>query len=432
MDPKLKHPLTKEQEQDVEWALKHPYSILGMRMGTGKTPVSIAIKSRIRGSRCLVVAPSYLLLNWVKEIHKFLPNQIVARMNEGRKIYYPLDDDFVIISYDLVKKADFLFKWATMVILDEGHLLKNPESDRGYCIHKAVFESNVKRLHILTGTPVQNRVPEFYSLISLCHYDPRRTKSTFLEKFPTLEAFSDHFAKKLTNTIDYAPGKSRKVKSYYGIKNKEELKGWLKDIYRTRKLDMPLPIIKRVWVSDKVDSEVEDFVEENSIWDGRIPPSISLIKMKNAIAKVPTTISYIEDLLKEGVGKVVVYSDHVEPCEMIAKHFKVRPIHGGVSNREQIVEDFKRPDGPMVLSATMGSLNSGQTLTVSWNMVINDFCWVPGILDQVEGRINRLTQTRQPVIHYVLGSSTDDKILEKLNEKRKVIYVFSEEMSAKT
>jgi tRNA1(Val) A37 N6-methylase TrmN6 len=60
----LKLGLDKDQEVDLEFCLSSPYSILANDMGTGKSAVAIAVKDRIKNSRCLIVEPSHLMLSW--------------------------------------------------------------------------------------------------------------------------------------------------------------------------------------------------------------------------------------------------------------------------------------------------------------------------------------------------------------------------------
>ena len=143
----------------------------------------------------------------------------------------------------------------------------------------------------------------------------------------------------------------------------------------------------------------------------------SAAKKASALLKAKHTCSYIEEILSEVETPVVVYTDHVDSCLAIANHFKVRPIHGGVSveDRAEIAKNFR------VLVATIGSFSVGVTLTQAKNLVFNDLSWIPADNYQALKRIHRIGQNETCVIHYVLGGRVDKFILNMIRDKMKVI-----------
>ena len=178
----LKHVLKDYQVETVEYMLQNPYCIVALVMGLGKSATAIATKMSIENSRCLVICPAYLVLNWKNEINKFAKNQVITVFKKHADVFFPVDSDFVICSYDIAVKSEILFEWANMIVIDEAHALKNMNSKRSKEIHRKVFENSIERLYLLTGTPIKNRVEEFYSLIALCNYNPRIKESAFLKK----------------------------------------------------------------------------------------------------------------------------------------------------------------------------------------------------------------------------------------------------------
>lgn len=95
----------------------------------------------------------------------------------------------------MIKKAEFLFKWADILVVDEAHLAyKNPEAKRSDLLHQFILSREIKRgVMLLTGTPMANNVADFYSLIAICYYSPRFNDPEFLKKFPTYIDFAEHF-----------------------------------------------------------------------------------------------------------------------------------------------------------------------------------------------------------------------------------------------
>lgn len=418
----MKYELKDYQLETVEWGLKNPYSILALEQGLGKTLCALEIYDRCPEKNLLVVCPSYLILNWKNEIKRFFENKYqITTFQKGSDIYEVWDTDIVITSYDLVQKASYLFSWANVVVADECNILKTMKAARTEFFHKNIFENSTKRLLLLTGTPIKNRVEEFYSLISMCCYNPNST-SKFLERFPDSITFCDYFA--FRREFEMIRGNRRvKIMKWEGVRNTEELKKWLQGIYirySSRDVLNLAPIVfKDVTISDIDDidllEEFNKFYRENKT----VSPSL---KAKSALDKAPFTCKYVRGIMDDGVEEIVIYTDHVKSCEYIAERFGVTPIHAGTSmiKRAAIAKDFQ--DGRIkVIVATIGAFSTGVTLTKSHNLVFNDYSWVPGDMEQVIYRINRIGQERQCIIHRVFGSPQDNYIMKTLEQKIETI-----------
>ena len=438
---------TKKQRKAYRYAMEHPYSILAVDPRLGKSMVGIAVQQTIKKT-CLVICPGYLVSNWPKEIHKWAaPGTQVSVFKEGKRLYFPVDSDFVVVSFDLVQKAPYLFEWADMVLIDEGHHLKSMGTKRTQIIHQHIFENSIPRCHILSGTIIKNRVQEFYSPMAIMHYDPaneavsgQQDFGTFIKKTiqaPKPPGFLDRF----TDEIEFAdyfsfreefqvkvPGRKggfyyKKVARWSGLRNKHELKKYLHGHYiriKASKKDLPPIILKTVLVSDSPNQALLDAFNSHFENDGAdsVRPDV---KVEAAMKKVPFTIEYVEDLLTS-VESVLVYSDHVAPIEAIATHFGVVPITGKLSNkkRAKIADDFQAGKG-RILCATIGALKEGKDLFRAKHLVVNDPCWVPGDMKQMMNRIRGLGQKDPRTVHEMFGSPQDEKISRTIREKIKVI-----------
>ena len=374
-----------------------------------------------RGGRLLVVCPSYLILNWKKEVNKFYPGKSVTTFKTSKDVYKVWDTDIVIISYDMLKVADCLFEWANIVVADEANYLKNVKAKRTDSFHRMIYENSTEYLLLLTGTPIKNRVEEYYSLLALMNYRPGGS-GDFLEKFPDSITFADTFSYRQEYTM-YNGWKEITVLKWSGIQRVDLLKSYLKGKYIRFEakdvLDLKEPIFKEAHISEADDLELMNVFKNYEDEESGVSPEY---KKKAAIDKVAFTIRYVEGLFEDGVEEIVIFSDHVEPCERIASHFKVKPIHGKVTKdeRHKISEDFQ--SGKIkVISATIGSFSTGVTLTKSSHLVFNDFSWVPGDIDQAIRRILRIGQDKQCYVHSMFGSPQDYYIWEALLDKRKTI-----------
>lgn len=428
---------TPKQEQMFVYGLAHNYFILGADMRLGKSMSTISIR-KIRDCNCLVICPAYLVSNWKKEIQKWSTDSVTT-FTKGGEIYEVCDSDFVVISYDLVQKAEHLFEWADMVLIDEIQNLANMTAKKTQFIHRCVYENSPKYLIGITGTPIKNRVKEFYSLMALVNYDPAQTDHSFLEKYPDEITFAERFSHSNTYEVQVKGGRFIKVTNYFGIKNVDELKKWLKNKYiriRADVNDLPPVTYIETLLSDTDDKELLNtfnnyFISDKDAYgmsssfnEARRNRTGSVLpehKRNAAIKKVPFTIKYVESLMQE-VSCCLVYSDHREPCQQLAAHFKVPAITGEMSGtkRADLVRCFQ--EGKLnMLCATIGSLKEGADLYRAKDLVLNDLSWVPGNLDQVCARMQKIGEKDPRTVHLLFGSPQDSKIWEALKEKKDTI-----------
>lgn len=435
----MKRPdLTETQRRAISYATENKYCILALDPGLGKSRCLIELRERLQNN-CLVICPSHLILNWVKEIKLWASKDVqITTFRAGKDIYDVCDADFVITSYDLIQQAPHLFEWADIVGIDEAHAIKSMEAKRSTFVHKNVYESSVDRVVELTGTPIKNRVKEFYSLLALTHYNPAIAGSEFLDLYPSEIDFADRYSDRDEYTMEINNRWVTIVK-WTGLKNTEELKEHLKNRYfRVRSedvLDLPPVSYKQLLISDTPDEKLieafysyfadeDNFDPEEDYTTRRARNTSSVMPEHKAVAalkKVPFTIKYAKDLLEE-TGCVLIYSDHVQAAEEIARAFKVKALTGKVPShvRSQMADAFQAGEGE-VLVATIGSMKEGKDLFRSNQLIFNDFSWVPGDMKQVIHRIQRMGQKSHCTVHRILGSPQDEKILEAIEEKLAVI-----------
>lgn len=446
---KLPKKFTKKQRELFAYGASHPYSLLCADPRLGKSSVGIYLQ-KLRNVNTLIVCPSYLVLNWKREILKWSPNSDVTTFKKGSELYEPCATDFVVVSYNLVQKAEYLFEWCDMAVFDEIHNLKTQSAKRTQFIHKAVYENSVKYVHGLTGTPLKNRVREFYSLLALMYYDPRLGEGISIEKANTFSEFlgkntpkvaKKHFLDLYPDEISFAERFSYRqqyevrvttkkgaqfrmpVVKYEGLRNIKELKYWLDGRYirlRADAGDLPPISYKDILISEtpnkKLLSAFETFFEGEGMKS--VKPDI---KVQAALQKVPFTIKYVEDLM-ESVECVLIYSDHKEPIKKIAAHFDAPCITGATpgSKRAALVNDFQA--GKLkILCSTIGALKEGADLFRAKDIVLSDLCWVPGDLNQVINRVRAIGQKDPRTVHRIFGSPQDEKIAEALQTKMAVI-----------
>lgn len=410
------------QRETIDYGIKNPYIINALEQGLGKTLCSV-LNAWETKSKTLIVCPAYLRLKWKKEINKFVPNAVVSLFETDKEFYHLWDTDFAIISYYFAEKAEILFEWADMVICDEAHQIKTMTSKRSEAIHKFVYENSIKRVNLLTGTPIQNRVHEFYSLIALCQYNPKIEESSFLRKYPTYVDFANRFSFLEEYEIRTGSGR-RKVQKWSGFQNIDELQSWLKGIYIRIEADsvlnlppiVPIEVPVRYIDNPELLEAFETFSakgENNSIQ--------SRVKAQAALATAHFTAEYALNLLEQGIS-VVVYSDHPAAAELIAKKLGVTHIDGTTKMhiRQMLADRLQSGESDRIV-ATIGAFSTGIDLFESQNLILNDPPFVPGDLDQVYSRLRRRGQKHRVFVHKMIGSIQSEKIYDLLDEKNKTI-----------
>ena len=414
---------TKNQVRAFNYCLKNEYSIVGMDPRLGKSRVAVGVQQKLKNN-CLIICPGHLVPNWKKEIQKWHKdkNVQITMIRKGSDIYDVFDSDFVIVSYDLAQKAENFFEWADMVVIDEAHNIKNMDAKRTEFIHKNIFENSIKRVLLLTGTVLRNRVKEFYSLLAICFYNPNVADSQFLELYPSEIDFADRFSFRKEYVIEIN-GKFVTVVKWEGLRNVEELKTYLEGRYiriKASEKDLPPITYNDILISEDTDHELLGAFNKFFGIEGNdnINPAI---KAEAALKKVPFTIKYVNGILEQ-TDCAIIYTDHVASAEAIAKEFGVKAITGKVPahKRSEMADAFQRGEGK-VLVATVGALKEGRDLFRANDLIFNDYPWVPGDIAQVINRIRSLGKKNPCLVHRIFDSPQDEYILKVLQEKQLTI-----------
>lgn len=410
------------QKESVKFGVAHKYVIFALEMGLGKS--LIAIKTCLElGHKALIICPSSLKYKWALEIRKLAPDANISLFEYDRQFYRLWDTDFAIISYNFVGSAEILFEWADSVIADEAHSLKEMKTKRTDAFHRLVYENSMKSCFLLSGTPVQNRVYEYYSLLAICNYAPWKENSKFLKDFPTYVEFANTFSimKEYEVKVTTKKGKTfmKTVQKWTGFKNGELLKKYTSNCMirfeSAEVLDLPPAQWIDVPVAYKNDPELERAFNAFTHEESGTGPTV---KKEAALAVAPFTAEYAQTLIDQGLP-VLIYSDHPEAAQIIAKKLGIPCITGDnttVKQRAEIAQKFQAGEY-MGISATIGSLKEGHDLYRARDLIFNDPNWVPGNMSQVMFRIMRIGAVGVSRFHRVFGSYQQEYIYQTLESK---------------
>jgi SNF2 family DNA or RNA helicase len=413
--------LKPHQVDALNYARKNFYSIIRGGIGSGKTLVGLELAKGYEG-KTLIVVPSMLIKSWEREIKKWMPELDYCIFSKGDEIQRS-SNKVALISYDLCthKNASMLFAQRKQIIFDEVHYLKNPKAARTDKIHRLIFENNTHKCTLMSGTILTNRVWEFYSPIAICNYNPD-CDGGFLERFKSYKEFADFYSFKHEYKIQQGKYVKTVIK-YSGFKNEGLLSQWLKNIYFGITTESAVkgllePIERFIEVDygsldlPELESAFKEFVETEK----GIKPQV---KLKAAWHTADFTIRYAKELFEGGIDKIIIITDHLESCKKIANGLGVGGISGATTDgaRDSQISAFLTGKANYLVG-TSGTIGTGLNLQENcYNLIINDPCWMPGLLDQIKGRIYREGQKQRCNFHYIIGTKQSEHLYKTLKQK---------------
>jgi len=424
----------KHQESGIEFLLKNKKCILADDMGLGKTYQSIVAALEIEAERVLIVCPSSLKINWMREVQNFCEDVSIIK----GKHWDP--DRFTIINYDILKnfhtieeKGKKYEDWELrreivefnpdLIILDEAHFVKNHKSIRGKILKDISKRFKTERVWLLTGTPIANRPMDYFNLLSII--DSPVTNNWV------------HYAKTYCEGMRFKKA-GRFIWVTTGASNLEELSTKTKRTILRRKkedvLDLPEKLITPVYLElenvDGYKNVWNEYMEQRKLDGKKGNPAKDLVEMTLlrtfiAMETVPYTIEKTEEALELN-KKTIIFCNFNDEMDSFINHFgdKCVCVRGGMSDKQKqrSVDRFQEDDSCMVFVGQIKAAGVGLTLTKAEIVIMNSLDWVPGNHEQAEDRAYRIGQKETVNIYYMLIDDTIDTLVWNiLNEKKKVI-----------
>ncbi len=418
-------------------------------MGLGKTIQVIAALLRERESNepvlpTLLIAPTSVVGNWFKEIAKFAPNLRVLIHHGGDRLHdeqefkaASLNHDVVITSYTLARKDAALFalgNWRR-VVLDEAQNIKNPKAAQT----KAILKLESQHRLALTGTPIENRLLDLWSIFNFLNPGYLGKEAQFRKTFelPIQKENNLNQSRVLKKLVE--PFILRRVKT-----DKEIIK------------DLPDKIEHKQYCNltkeqaSLYEAVVKDVMEQLEDSEGMQRKGLilsTLMKLKQICNhprqflqdnsdftpershKLTRLGEMLEEIIAEGES-LLIFTQFTEIGEAIQKylklslHYPTYYLHGGTSRpkREQMISEFQDPDSDpsaFVLSLKAGGV--GITLTKANHVFHFDRWWNPAVEDQATDRAFRIGQKKNVFVHkFVTLGTLEERIDQMIEDKKSV------------
>ena len=452
----LRATLRPYQRRGLDWlAFLHASGLSGILaddMGLGKTVQTLAFLCHLRecgawrDGPMLLLAPTSVVPNWLREAERFSPglrgygHQGADRLAGDALAERLRHIDLCVTSYALLRRDQHLFlerPWAGL-IMDEAQNLKNPHA-RQTALVRAV--KTPWRL-ALTGTPVENRLTELWSILNLCLPGYLGSLESFRKGVAIpVERHGDEQALRRLRRLT-APFILRRLKSDPGVAAdlpaKLEMKVFCHltaeqaSLYQaiTDEALMAVEAAQGISRSGQVLRMLLRLKQvcnhpAQMLGQARATPGLAVEATRSG--KLLRILEILEEALAEG-ERVLVFTQFTEMGEllrrMVQEQLGVNAIflHGGVpvAARERLVNRFQTdPDGPPVFVISLKAGGTGLNLTRASQVVHFDRWWNPAVEDQATDRAYRIGQSRRVLVHTCVCLGTLEEKIDALIASKK-------------
>ena len=414
-------------------------------MGLGKTAqlLALLVDERARNARpggpTLVVCPMSLVGNWQRETARFAPDLSVyvhhgpERLDGRAFTQHAKKADLVLSTYGLAARDRQLLStvpWRRLV-LDEAQQIKNSAARTTQSVRAIPAERRIA----MTGTPVENRLAELWSIMQFLNPGLLGSEKSFRERFaiPIERQGDDEAAAHLRRIT--APFVLRRLKTdrtiIADLPDKIEMKEFC---VLTR---------EQATLYQAVVDDMLDRIDNSEGMERRGLVLATMMKLKQVCnhpahfladgsalpgrsGKLTRLVEVLEEAVQEG-DRALVFTQFTEMGDMLERYLRrhlacdVLWLHGGVSKkkRDAMVERFQGADGPPVFLLSLKAGGTGLNLTAATHVVHFDRWWNPAVESQATDRAFRIGQQRNVQVRkFICGGTLEERIDAMIEAKR--------------
>lgn len=439
----LKGELRPYQQTGLKWLWTNVSKGFGVcmadDMGLGKTIqiISLILKMKEEGSLkkpVLVICPTTLMGNWMKELQMFAPS-LDAVIYHGAERQLDVKHDVILTTYAIMRiDVEELKKqsWG-MVIVDEAQNIKNPDTAQTLAIK--TLKADVKVA--MTGTPVENRLTELWSIFDFINQGYLGSLREFQKSYAIpIERFKENSrAAKLKMSV--SPFVLRRLKTDKHVISDLPEKMVLNEYCY---LSKPQAVLYEKTLNEMME-KISSFSGINR--RGNIFKLITALKQicnhpyqflksgemgRELSGKMDKCISTVQSILDNG-EKTLIFTQYKEMgdilCKVIAEECSTEPLffHGSltVPQREELINRFQNEEESKVMILSLKAGGTGLNLTSATNVIHYDLWWNPAVEDQATDRTYRIGQDKNVMVHRMITLGTfEEKIDEMLKAKKEL------------
>ena len=422
----LKAELRSYQRAGVDWLCflrdARLGAVLADDMGLGKTLQALCA---VRG-RTLVVCPKSVLHNWQNEAARFRPALKVALYHGPER---QLDEaaDLTLTTYSILRlDADRLaaIDWDT-VVLDEAQSIKNPDSQ----VAQAAYRLNAGFSLALSGTPLENRLEELWSILHFTHRGLLGGRSQFRDRYaaPIEQGNPEPLARLREKTRPFilrrlkrevAPELPPRTDMVLEI----ELEPNERELYSAVHAAARRDVVAKLEAGGSVLQALEALLR---LRQAACHPALVPGQRAESSSKIEALVEALEQITAED-HKALVFSQWTSLLDLVEPHLGAAGIRhgrldGSTRDRGAVVSEFQSASGPPVLLTSLKAGGTGLNLTAADHVFLLDPWWNPAVVDQAADRAHRIGQERPVLVYRLIAKDTVEEKIALLQSKKRAL-----------
>ncbi|MBP6802472.1 MAG: DEAD/DEAH box helicase [Chloroflexi bacterium] len=428
--------------------------ILADDMGLGKTIQTLTLTQQLKEEMgglpapILLICPTSVVTNWELEQRKFTPglramvHQGSDRLREAEFVAAAQANDMVLTSYALARRDAETLKQINWfgVVLDEAQNIKNANTKQAQTIRKLSADFRLA----LTGTPVENRLSELWSIMQFLNPGFLGGQKQFRQEYVLpIERYGDQESAQRLRQVT-RPFLLRRVKTdptvIQDLPDKQEMKVYCH-------LSEEQATLYEAVVRDALGA-IEEQEEGGMARKGLVLSMLMQLKQvcnhpaqylhqtetykadedNGRSGKLDRLTALLDEILAEG-DRLLIFSQFTEMAGLLKGYIQAKfgaptlYLHGGVppQKRAAMVEQFQREDGPPVFLLSLKAGGTGLNLTRANHVFHFDRWWNPAVEDQATDRAFRIGQTKNVLVHKFVCLGTLEERIDAMIEDKKAL-----------
>ena len=438
------------QERGYSWMYRNMRigfgSIIADDMGLGKTLQVITLLQRIKddgqlnNKRALIVVPTGLITNWQAELMRFAHSLTVFTYHGPQRSLKPFAADILLTTYGILRSDITKLKklpWR-IAIIDEAQNIKNADTAQSKAVRAIPADTHIA----MSGTPVENRLSEFWSIMDFCNSGYLGSANSFKADYanPIQRQGDEQVADRFRRIT--APFLMRRLKTDKTIIN--DLPDKVEQNELALLTERQAALYHETLQSAMQAIEAIEDTDQQSLFkrQGLVLQMILALKqicnhpalfLKNGdfdpelSGKTEMLLSLLESIVESG-QKVLVFTQFREMGDMLSQMIEQRIgnrplfLHGGCSikQRQEMVDCFQnnaRADRIFLLS--LKAAGTGLNLTAASHVIHYDLWWNPAVEAQATDRAYRIGQHQNVLVHRFITQNTfEERIDQMIQDKR--------------
>jgi superfamily II DNA or RNA helicase len=396
-------------------------ALLADDMGLGKTLQTLCAL----GTPALVVCPASVLFNWAAEIARFRPDLKVSTYHgQNRSLS---DADVTLTTYAIMRMdvAELSTRRWDTVVLDEAQTIKNPDSQ----VARAAYQLPARFRVALTGTPVENRLTDLWSLFHFLHRGFLGGRADFEERYEKPIGSGDRSAGERLRA---------RIKPFVLRRLKREVARELPP-----RTDLTLRVAldeqERALYDSVRAATQKELVEQLSAGGNVLMALEALLRLRQAAchralvpgqkadgsSKLEVLLENLEETVSEG-HKALVFSQWTSLLDLVEPHLREAGIRftrldGSTHDRGAVVRSFQDDPNVSVMLLSLKAGGMGLNLTAADHVFLLDPWWNPAAEDQAADRAHRIGQERPVFVHRLVAENTVEERILVLQEKKRML-----------